>query len=198
MKMSITRRQATLGGMSLLAGTSLSTLSRAELGDFLGIGEGLEDFWLATDAYIYGYPLVTMEMTRRVVTNVPKLEGTRGPMGQLIRLREYPNASFRDVTAPNADTLYTTCFLDVGKEPYVLSLPDAHGRYYLFPMLDGWTDVFQVPGKRTTGTGPQKYAITGPGWKGKLPAGVTEYKLPTNLVWILGRIYCTGTPEDYA
>src|SRR5215510_16456050 len=66
MKMSITRRQATLGGMSLLAGTSLSTLSRAELGDFLGIGEGLEDFWLATDAYIYGYPLVTMEMTRRV------------------------------------------------------------------------------------------------------------------------------------
>ena len=56
-----------------------------------------------------------------------------------------PNASFRDITAPNADTLYTTCFLDVGKEPYVLSLPDAHGRYYLFPMLNGWTDVFRVP-----------------------------------------------------
>ncbi len=53
----------------------------------------------------------------------------------------------------------------------MLSLPDAHDRYYLFPMLDGWTDVFQVPGKRTTGTGAQKYAITGPGWKGKLPDG---------------------------
>jgi len=65
-------------------------------------------------------------------------------------------------------------------------------------MLDGWTDVFQVPGKRTTGTGPQKYAITGPGWKGTLPDGVKEYKSPTSLVWILGRIYCTGTPEDYA
>ena len=79
----------------------------------------------------------------------------------------------------------------------MLTLPDAQGRYYLMPMLDGWTDVFQVPGKRTTGTGPQKYAITGPGWKGTLPAGVTEYKSPTAIVWLLGRIYCTGTPEDY-
>ena len=150
------------------------------------------------DAYVYGYPLVTMEMTRRVMTNVREPEGTRAPMGQFVRMRQYPDATFRDVTAPNADTLYTTAWLDVGQEPWVVSLPDAHDRYYLFPMLDGWTDVFQVPGKRTTGTGPQTYAITGPGWKGKLPAGVKEYKSPTAIVWLLGRIYCTGTPEDYA
>ena len=173
-------------------------MSLAEFGKFLGIGEGLEDFWLATDAYIYGYPLVTMEMTRRVMTNVAAPEGTRAPMGQFIKLREYPNASFRDVTAPNADTLYTTAWFDVGKEPWVLSIPDMKGRYFLLPMLDGWTNVFQVPGKRTTGTGAQTYAITGPGWKGTLPAGVKEYKSPTNMVWLLGRIYCTGTPEDYA
>ena len=119
-------------------------------------------------------------------------------MGQIIKLREYPDASFRDVTAPNADTLYTTAFFDVGKEPWVLSIPDMKGRYFLLPMLDGWTTVFQVPGKRTTGTGAQTYAITGPGWKGTLPAGVKEYKSPTSIVWLLGRIYCTGTPEDYA
>jgi hypothetical protein len=70
-------------------------------------------------------------------------------------------------------------------------------RYFLFPMLSGWTDVFQVPGKRTTGTKAQTYAITGPGWTGTLPEGVTEYKSPTGIVWVLGRIYCTGTPEDY-
>jgi hypothetical protein len=163
----------------------------------LPVVEGLDDFWLATDAYVFGYPLVTMEMTRRVMTNVAKPEGTRAPMGHLIKLREYPNASFTDVTAPNADTLYTTAWLDVGDEPWVLSLPDLKGRYALFPMLDGWTNVFQVPGKRTTGTGAQSYAITGPGWKGTLPAGVKEYKSPTSLVWLLGRIYCTGTPEDY-
>ena len=57
--------------------------------------------------------------------------------------------------------------------------------------------MFQVPGKRTTGTKAQKYAITGPGWSGTLPDGVTEYKSPTNMVWIIGRIYCTGTPADY-
>jgi len=152
----------------------------------------------AVEAYIYGYPLVTMEMTRRVMTNVRGPEGSRAPMGQFVRMRSYPDAKYRDVTAPNADTLYTTAWVDVGQEPWILSLPDAQGRYYLFPMLDGWTDVFQVPGKRTTGTGAQTYAITGPGWKGKLPEGVTEYKSPTSLVWLLGRIYCTGTPEDYA
>jgi hypothetical protein len=152
---------------------------------------------IAVDAYIYGYPLVTVEYTRRVITNVPKPEGSRAPMGQLALLRSYPDASYRDVTAPNADTLYESGFIDVSKEPWVLSLPDANDRYYLFPMLDGWTDVFQVPGKRTTGTGPQKYAITGPGWSGTLPEGVTEYKSPTAIVWFIGRIYCTGTPEDY-
>ena len=196
--MNITRRSMTITGLSFLASSSISTMSRAELGSFLGIGEGLEEFWLATDAYIYGYPLVTMEMTRRVITNVAGPVGTRGPMGQIIKLREYPNASFKDVTAPNADTLYTSAFFDVGKEPWVLSIPDMNGRYALFPMLDGWTTVFQVPGKRTTGTGAQTYAVTGPGWKGTLPAGVKEYKSPTNIVWLLGRIYCTGTPEDYA
>ena len=150
------------------------------------------------DAYVYGYPLVTMEMTRRVMTNVAKPKGSRAPMGQFVRMRTYPSASYRDVTAPNADTLYTTAWVDVSKEPWILSLPDAKGRYYLFPMLDGWTDVFQVPGKRTTGTGAQTYAICGPGWKGKLPHGVVKYQSPTSLVWLLGRIYCTGTPEDYA
>ncbi|NOJ39998.1 DUF1254 domain-containing protein [Bradyrhizobium australiense] len=196
--MDITRRNLTVGGLSLLASASASTLSRAELGELLGIGGGLEDFVLATDAYVFGYPLVTMEMTRRVITNVAEVKGSHGPMGQLIKLRQYPDPSFKSVTAPNADTLYTTAFIDVGKEPWVISVPDMKDRYYLLPMLDGWTNVFQVPGKRTTGTGAQTYAITGPGWKGTLPSGVEELKAPTSIVWILGRIYCTGTPEDYA
>ena len=153
---------------------------------------------IGTEAYIYGYPLVTMEMTRRLTTNVTDSAGSFGaPMGQFANLREYPTADFKKVTAPNADTLYSTAWLDVSKEPYVLSLPDEAGRYYLMPMLSAWTDVFQVPGKRTTGTKAQTYAITGPNWTGKLPEGVTEYKSPTSLVWILGRTYCTGTPEDY-
>ncbi len=191
--MATTRRNALLGGLGMASAIAFSREGRAQ-----GFGGGLEDLWLATDAYVFGYPLVTMEMTRRVFTNVPGVETLRAPMGQLVKARNYPDSSFRDVTAPNADTLYTTAFLDVGKEPWVVSLPDMKGRYALFPFLDGWTTVFQVPGKRTTGTGAQTYAITGPGWSGTLPAGVTEYKSATGLVWFLGRIYCTGTPEDYA
>jgi len=166
------------------------------VGRAAGLGEK-DALQLGVDAYIYGYPLVTMEYTRRVVTNVVEPKGAHAPMNQFANLREYPTASFRDVTAPNADTLYSSAFLDLSKEPYVLSLPDEAGRYYLMPMLSGWTDVFQVPGKRTTGTKPQTYAITGPGWKGTLPAGVKQLKSPTAMVWILGRTYCTGTPEDY-
>src|SRR5215470_10309248 len=197
--MKVTRRHALAAGIAGAFSTlSLSSLHAEFEGPLSRAVEGGEEFWLATDAYIYGYPLVTMEMTRRVMTNVASLEGTRGPMGQFTRLRQYPDASFRDVTAPNADTLYTTAWLDVGNEPWVISIPDMKDRYFLFPMLDGWTNVFQVPGKRTTGTKAQTYAITGPGWKGTLPDGVKEYKSPTSIVWILGRIYCTGTPEDYA
>jgi hypothetical protein len=152
---------------------------------------------LATDAYVYGYPLVTMEMTRRVMTNVAEPKGNHAPMGQFYNARSYPDAAFRDVTAPNADTLYSTAWLDLSKGPYVLSLPDMGDRYFLMPMLDAWTNVFAVPGKRTTGTKAQAYAITGPGWKGTLPDGVKELKSPTNMVWILGRTYCTGTEADY-
>ncbi len=195
--MSVSRRTLAAGSVGLLAAASSSPKSNAADGLLDELIEGTDEFVLAVEAYTFGYPLVTMEMTRRVVTSVAAPEGFKAPMGQFIKLREYPTASFHDVTAPNADTLYTTAFFDVGKEPWVVSIPAMGDRYALFPFLDGWTTVFQVPGKRTTGTGAQTYAITGPGWTGKLPSGVTEYKSATNLVWLLGRTYCAGTPEDY-
>jgi hypothetical protein len=152
----------------------------------------------AVDAYIFGYPLVTMEMTRRVSTNLAQPEGARAPMGQFANLREYPTAAYRDVTAPNADTLYSVAWLDLSDGPWVLHVPDEHGRYYLMPMLEGWTNVFADPGTRTTGTGAGDFAIAGPGWQGELPPGVELLRSSTNMVWVLGRTYCAGTPEDYA
>ncbi|WVT76513.1 DUF1254 domain-containing protein (plasmid) [Sinorhizobium chiapasense] len=196
--MNITRREVTVAGLGLMAASSMGSSADANDGLVANLPEGLDEFALAVEAYIYAYPLVTMEITRRVITNVAEVEGTRGPMGHVIKLRQYPDAKFRDVTAPNADTLYTTAFFDVGDEPWVVSLPDLKDRYALFPMLDGWTTVFDVPGKRTTGTGAQTFVVTGPGWEGKLPEGMTQYKSPTSIVWLLGRIYCAGTPEDYA
>jgi hypothetical protein len=113
-----------------------------------GKSPGLEEaVSTATDAYIYGYPLVTMDMTRKFITNYSTVQGNRGPMGKIIKYRTYPAVDDHAVTAPNADTLYTTAFIDVSKEPWVFSIPDMGDRYYLMPMLDGWTDVFQDPGK---------------------------------------------------
>lgn len=195
--MKLTRRKFNANGLALLATSSLGASARAAEGLVADLPEADEQFAEATEAYIYAYPLVTMEMTRRVITNVAEPKGTRAPMGHMIKLRQYPDAKFRDVTAPNADTLYTTSFFDVGDEPWVVSLPDLNGRYALFPLLDGWTTVFDVPGKRTTGTEAQTFVVTGPGWEGTVPKGMRQYKSPTSIVWLLGRIYCTGTPEDY-
>jgi len=152
---------------------------------------------IGIEGYIYGYPLVTMEMTRRRVTNVASVEATRAPMGQFVHIRKFPTAEYRDIPGANVDTLYSTAWIDLAKEPYVLSLPDAGDRYLMMPMLSAWTDVFEAPGTRTTGTKAQKYVLTGPEWKGTLPKGIKELKSPTSVVWIVGRTYCSGTPEDY-
>jgi hypothetical protein len=102
-------------------------------------------------AYIYGYPLVMMGQTLRVSTNVATPEGTSAPMGQFAHVREYPTPEYKTVVAPNADTLYSVLWLDVAKEPWIVSVPDMKGRYFMLPLLDGWTTVFAVPGTRTTG-----------------------------------------------
>jgi hypothetical protein len=157
----------------------------------------VEAVGIAVDAYIYGYPLVTFDTVRRQQTNVAKPDGQHAPMGQLIRMRTYPAADNHCCAAPNADTLYTEAWLDVSREPVVFSIPDMGDRYFIMPMMNGYSEVFEVAGSRTTGGKAQTYAITGPGWSGTLPQGVKEAKSSTAMVWILGRIYSTGTPEDY-
>ena len=158
----------------------------------------MEKHKVVRDAYIYGYPLVTMDMTRKQETNVRVPDEAHAPMGQLIKLRAYPAVDNRGAAAPNADTLYTMVWLDVSDEPWVFSIPDMGDRFYIMPMLSGFNEVSFVAGSRATGAKAQEYAITGPGWSGSLPEGVMQAESPTALVWILGRVYCSGTPEDYA
>ena len=149
------------------------------------------------EAVVYGYPLVIMDVTKDKTTNFAGPVAFGGPLNQFANVRAFPDASFKDVVRANVDTLYSSAFLDLGPEPIVMSVPDTGGRYYLMPMMDAWTNVFASPGKRTTGTKAGNFAITGPGWKGALPAGVTEVKSPTNMVWIIGRTQTNG-PQDYA
>ncbi|AKT43315.1 DUF1254 domain-containing protein [Chondromyces crocatus] len=154
---------------------------------------------IGTEAYVYGYPLVSMEMTKRKLTRVAKPAGLKGaPINQFAHAREFVSAGFTDVVAPNNDTLYSQAWLDLSREPIVLHIPESQGRYFLMPMLSGWTEVFASPGTRTTGAQQKEFAIVGPSFHGKLPAGLTAIRAPTNMVWILGRTYSSGTPADLA
>jgi hypothetical protein len=152
---------------------------------------------LATSAYMYVYPLIMMEITRRVSTNVADASHFgKVPMNQFGSLPAFPDATFTDVVRPNADTLYSFMWFDVSTEPLLISAPDSGGRYYLLPMLDMWTDVFASTGKRTTGTNAQLLAIAGPDWRGDLPAEAILIRSPTAIGWIVGRTQTNGK-EDY-
>jgi len=150
---------------------------------------------IAFDAAVYGFPLVVMDLTRQVMTAVPAPSQLGSPANQFGNKRVFPDATFTNVVNPNADTLYSSAWIDTAKEPIILSVPDTHGRYYLMPMFNCWTDCFASPGSRTTGTGAGSFAITGPGWSGKLPDGLAEMKSSTRWVWIVGRIACTGQAD---
>jgi hypothetical protein len=151
---------------------------------------------LAAAAYIYGYPLVIMDVTRRVMTNVPKAGESAAPINQFGQMRSFPDETMTKVVSPNADTLYSFAFLDLSKEPVVLSVPEMGRRYYLMQMLDAWTNVFACPGTRTTGSSRAHFAIVGPRRAGSLPDGVSVIKSPTSLVWIIGRTQTNGK-DDY-
>ena len=151
---------------------------------------------IARDAYLYLYPLVTMDLTRQQFTNVEKVDAFSGPMNVIVNVPAYPTAEMKTVVRPNFDTLYSSAWLDLRDGPMLIKVPDTDGRYYLLPMLDMWTDVFASPGWRTTGTGAQTFLVTPPGWTGTVPEGVAQIKASTPYVWIIGRIKTDG-PEDY-
>ncbi len=142
---------------------------------------------IGIQAYIYAYPMIMMEITRRVSTNVEAPRGSLAPMNQFAHLRAFPDHTFREVVRPNADTLYSIVWFDVSMEPQVLSVSDTSGQYYMLPMLDMWTDIIAAPGSRTSGTKAANFAIVGPMWQGDLPDGVEPIRSPTNVGWIIGR-----------
>jgi len=170
-----------------LAGPAMAAPQSAPLTEEDAYAIGLE-------AYTYAYPMVLMEVTRRVSTSAG--EGRmRAPMNAFAHREAYPDASFKDVVRPNADTLYSTLWFDVGKEPLVLTLPATAGRYHIVPIMDMWSEVFAALGTRTTGNDGGIFALVGPHWEGTLPKGVRMIRSPTEQGWIIGRIQTNGAAD---
>ena len=161
---------------------------------------------IAVDAYVYLYPLVTMDLTRKQMTNVAKPDGLSAPANQFGSLKTYPSADTKVVVRPNFDTLYSNTWMDLTEEPVVISVPDTDGRYYLLPMLDMWTDVFSSTGWRTTGTGAQTLLVAQDSWRPELQSDFASIGLPEDTIrvdaptphaWVIGRIKTDGE-SDYA
>ncbi|MGW3520782.1 DUF1254 domain-containing protein [Streptomyces hydrogenans] len=153
---------------------------------------------LATEAWIYGYPLVTAAVTKSVMTAVPARDDARrkAPLNQFCYMRTTPDASFTEVVSPNADTLYSSAWLDLSDEPLVLTLPDFGDRFWMVPILDAWSDVCAVVGRRGNGSSAGPFLIAGPSWSGAVPDGLTLLESPTVVNWIIAR-YATSGPADF-
>ncbi len=150
---------------------------------------------LAARAFLFAYPLVLMELTKRQFTAPGTVGPGRAPVNTFAHVPAAPDASFEAVVSPNVDTLYSTAWLDLSAGPVRLSLPDTGDRYYLMPMLDAWTNVFASPGTRTTGNGAGEFVVVGPGWEGELPVGVEIVEAPTSTVWLIGRTRTDGVAD---
>ncbi|TXH44505.1 MAG: DUF1254 domain-containing protein [Actinobacteria bacterium] len=143
------------------------------------------------DAYLIGYPLVTMERTRESLT----ADGTGRP-NAFTHARYLPTATNGvNVVAPSRDTVYSSAWLDLRDGPVLIEQPDMDDRFWLMPVLDQWTNVIADPGTRTVGNGPHTFLITGPDWTGEAPDEVIEYRSPTNTAWAILRMQ-TGPGLD--
>ncbi len=145
----------------------------------------------AGEAYIFGFPLVLMDETRAAM-----LSRQGASQNQLVHRRALPGYGDEEVVRPNRDTLYSLAWLDLSAGPAELTWPQTDGRYWLFQVMDSWTDVAGAPGSRTQGPGPGRAFITGPGWTGSVPDGALHVEVPTPTAWIIGRIAVAPNPAD--
>src|SRR5271167_796545 len=154
--------------------------------------------WLyGTEAYIYGFPMIMMDLTKDMSTAVSTAGEFTAPVNQFSVMTHYPDASFHAVARTGLDTLFAVSWADLDKEPLVISLPDTRGRYYVIALFDMWSNVFASIGKRNTGTGAANFLIVGPGWQGNVPVNIDQvFHSPTRWVWVNGQMQANG-PSDY-
>jgi hypothetical protein len=141
----------------------------------------------AEDIYIYGYPLLLMDLTRRMNTATIQPSSHDAPVNRFAHSRFLPGPFDRRGPHPNSDCLTSSAWVDLNKEPVVLSVPHTQ-RYYLLSLFSEWYEILGSISPQKTETHPGHFGLVGPKWSGKLPPGVKRIESPTEFVWIQG--YC--------
>ena len=191
---------AVLNRRTMLFAATATTLPITRFSAFAQVDQKLtpdEARTLARNAWVFGMPLVYIEKQLDTTSHVTKPQGPFAPINQLVRYREFPDASNRTAVGLNVDTLYTFADLELSSSPLVLSIPEMGDRFWIAQLIDGWNNVPHAPGSRTVGGRGGNFAIVGPRWQGALPADVVELRMPTSLAILGGRIYTAGK-DDYA
>ena len=154
-------------------------------------------FLVGSEEYVYGYPIVLMDATRRVMTAAPSAGEYSAPINQFQRLRTYVSPDFKNVVRISVNSLWSTGFLDLDKEPMIVTSPDMGDRFIVVQAMDMWTDNFMSVGSRTNGGKAGSYLIAGPNWSGTPPKGVDQvFKCDTRYAWVLVQM-SAASPADF-
>jgi hypothetical protein len=147
--------------------------------------------------YVYGFPLVMMDVTKDVITATPTSGEYKAPMNQFGRIRTYVNPDFKDVVRISVNSLWSHAFLDLEKEPMIITVPDTRDRYVVVQALNMWTDDFASWGTRTPEKKFGHFMIAGPKWNGTAPADVKDTaRSATRYAWVLVQM-SAASPKDF-
>ena len=185
------RKRTIYGGVAILLLVVIGTLAYPKATEEIAYVRGIE-------AYTYGLPLVMMDVSNRVMTNVPKSSDSRAPINQFWRMRKHVTPDYTDIVRVSSNSLWSVAVMDLDKEPLVVSHPDTNGRFIIIQLMNMWTDDFGSLGSRATGTAAGNFLVVGPKWKGTPPPDIRDvFRSATRSGWILVQIASKG-PEDYA
>jgi hypothetical protein len=154
-------------------------------------------YLLGEEEYVYGFPLVMMDVTREVTTAASKPGEYAAPINQFARIRTYVNPDFDNVVRISVNSLWSFGFVDLDREPMIITVPDAGDRYLVMQALNMWTDDFASVGTRTPATKSGDFLIAGPKWTGTAPSDVkATFRSSTRYAWVLVQI-SAASPADF-
>lgn len=146
------------------------------------------------NAYVYAYPAVILELTRRVSLN-PSKDGKESlKTNTLYHTTALADASFKNVVAPNIDTVYSQAWLDLSEGALIFEKPELD-RYVSIAFLDAYTNCENIIGTGGDGNQKENYLITGPNFTGEVPEGYKQLALPTNKNWVIVRTIIYGKDD---